>query len=475
MAPSRIALRRISRFDTPVAPPVGRDNAMKDDVRDSEQLLRNASATAPLTFDESKRRMAEAARWIAGGINSNFRAGISPTPLVIERGEGPYLIDADGNRLIDYYLGMGPMILGHSPASVKAAVAAQLERGLLFAAQSEIEIEAARLVCAMVPCAERLRFASSGSEAVQAAIRLARAATGRKTIVKFEGHYHGWMDNILWSVAPTPDAAGPREAPNAVAASNGQDPDAGRSTVVLPWNDLALLERRLASEDVALVIMEPVMCNSGGILPLPGYLEGVRAACTRHGTILLFDEVITGFRLAAGGAQQRLGVTPDPATFGKAIANGFPVAALAGRADLLDRFATGGIVHGGTYNAQPIAMAATVATLKALAEPEIFTDLERRGRRLMDGLGDALRDAGVMARISGFPGIFNVALEVEGTARDYRDLAAVNKKRYIAFTTALLRRGVRALERGAWFLSTAHDDAAIEATIAAAREAAREI
>jgi glutamate-1-semialdehyde 2,1-aminomutase len=445
------------------------------DARHSEHLRRNASTTAPLTFDESKRRMAEAARWIAGGINSNFRAGISPTPLVIERGEGPYLIDADGNRLIDYYLGMGPMILGHSPDSVKAAVAAQLERGLLFAGQSEIEIEAARLVCEMVPCAERLRFASSGSEAVQAAIRLARATTGRKTIVKFEGHYHGWMDNILWSVAPAPDAAGPREAPNAVAASNGQDPDAGRNTVVLPWNDLAALEKRLASEDVALVIMEPVMCNSGGILPLPGYLEDVRAACTRHGTILLFDEVITGFRLAPGGAQQRLGVTPDLATFGKAIANGFPVAALAGRADLLDRFATGGIVHGGTYNAQPIAMAATVATLKTLAEPGAFAAIERSGQRLMDGLGDALRDAGVTARISGFPGIFNVALDVSGTARDYRDLAGVNKTRYVAFTTALLRRGVRALERGAWFLSTAHDEAVIDATIAAARDAAREI
>jgi glutamate-1-semialdehyde 2,1-aminomutase len=448
---------------------------MADDARHSQQLLRNVSTTAPLTFDESKRRMAEAARWIAGGINSNFRAGISPTPLVIERGEGPYLIDADGNRLIDYYLGMGPMILGHSPAAVKAAVAAQLERGLLFAAQSEIEIEAARLVCEMVPCAERLRFASSGSEAVQAAIRLARAATGRKTIVKFEGHYHGWMDNILWSVAPAPDAAGPREAPNAVAASNGQDPDAGRNTVVLPWNDLALLEKRLASEEVALVIMEPVMCNSGGVLPLPDYLEGVRAACTRHGAILLFDEVITGFRLAPGGAQQRLGVSPDLATFGKAIANGFPVAALAGRADLLDRFATGGIVHGGTYNAQPIAMAATVATLKALAEPGAFETIERNGLRLMAGLGDALRDAGIKARISGFPGIFNVALDVEGTARDYRDLAGVNKTRYVAFTTALLRRGVRALERGAWFLSTAHDEAVIDATIAAARDAAREI
>jgi glutamate-1-semialdehyde 2,1-aminomutase len=437
--------------------------------------LRNASASAALNFDESKRRMEEAARWIAGGINSNFRAGISPTPLVIERGEGPYLFDADGNRLIDYYLGMGPMILGHSPKAVKQAVAEQLERGLLFAAQSSVEIEAARRVCAMVPCAERLRFTSSGSEAVQAAIRLARAATGRSIIVKFEGHYHGWLDNILWSVAPSADAAGPREAPNAVAASKGQDQEAGRNTVVLPWNDLAVIENRLAQGDVALVIMEPVMCNSGGILPLPGYLEGVRAACTRHGTILLFDEVITGFRVAAGGAQQRLGVTPDLATFGKAIANGFPVAALAGRADLLDLFATGGVVHGGTYNAQPITMAATVATLKELADPAIFAELERRGRRLMEGLGGALRDAGVPARITGFPQIFNVALDVTGKAQDYRGLAGVNKSRYVAFTTALLRRGVRALERGAWFLSTAHDDAVIETTIAAASAAAREI
>src|SRR5260370_22255232 len=174
---------------------------MENDALD-ERSLRNASASAPLTFDESKRRMEEAARWIAGGINSNFRAGISPTPLVVERGEGPYLFDADGNRLIDYYLGMGPMILGHSPAAVKAAVAAQLERGLLFAAQSEIEIEAARLVCALVPCAERLRFASSGSEAVQTAIRLARAATGPPPIVKLERRYPRLLCKLLWLGAP---------------------------------------------------------------------------------------------------------------------------------------------------------------------------------------------------------------------------------------------------------------------------------
>src|SRR5258708_11851776 len=216
---ARIALRPNSRFDTRSAPPVG-ENAMENDALD-ERSLRNASASAPLTFDESKRRMEEAARWIAGGINSNFRAGISPTPLVVERGQGPYLFDADGNRLIDYYLGMGPMILGHSPKAVKQAVAEQLERGLLFAAQSSVEVEAARRVCAIVPCAERLRFASSGSEAVQAAIRLARAATGRTIIVKFEGHYHGWLDNILWSVAPASDVPGAREAPTALPASQG--------------------------------------------------------------------------------------------------------------------------------------------------------------------------------------------------------------------------------------------------------------
>jgi glutamate-1-semialdehyde 2,1-aminomutase len=444
------------------------------DRADSRAQLRNFSGRAPLGFDESKRQMAEAARWTPGGVHSNFRAGVSPTPLVIERGEGPYLFDADGNRLIDYYLGMGPMILGHSPPAVKEAVAEQLDRGLLYAGQTRVEVEASRRFCELVPCAERVRFASSGTEAVQAAIRLARAVTGRSFIVKFEGHYHGWADNILWSTAPAPDQAGPREAPRPVQASKGQDPAAGQHTIVLPWNDLALVEQRLARCDVALLLMEPMMCNSGGILALPGYLEGVREACTKYGTLLMFDEVITGFRLAAGGAQQRFGVTPDIATFGKAVANGFPVAAVAGRADILDQFASG-VVHGGTYNANPIAMAAAAATLKELASPSVFEAMERRGRRLMEGLGEALDRAGVRAVVSGLPQIFNVALDLSEAPRDYREAARANKARYVAFTTALLRRGIRALERGAWFMSSEHDDAVVEATIAAAREAAREI
>jgi glutamate-1-semialdehyde 2,1-aminomutase len=425
-------------------------------------------------FESSAELVARNAQWIAGGVNSHFRFGIAPTPLVFERAEGPYLFDADGNRLIDYYLGMGPMILGHSPQSVREAVHRQLDIGILYGGQSEIEARAARMVCEMVPCAERVRFGSSGSEVVQAAIRLARAATGRRVIVKFEGHYHGWLDNILWSTSPALNAAGPREHPTPVAGSAGQEAEAAEGIAVLPWNDLAAIEARLAEGDVAGVIMEPAMCNAGVVAPLPGYLEGAREACRRAGSILVFDEVITGFRVGPGGAQEKFGVTPDLATFGKAIANGFPVAALAGRADLLDMFAGGGVLHGGTYNGQAVAMAATVATLEALT-PELFAALDERGARLRDGIAERLADAGITASVTGFPGIFFVAFGYGEPARDYRDLTRRDQPGYRAFTTALLRRGVRALERGAWFTSTAHDDAVIDATLDAVAAAAREV
>ena len=409
-----------------------------------------------LSFEESRRRIAESSQWLAGGVSSNFRLGMSPTPLVFDRAEGAFLFDADGNRLIDYYLGMGPMILGHTPADVIAAAAAQLPKGLLYGGQSALETEAARLVCEMVPCAERMRFCSSGSEAVQAALRLTRAATGRRVVIKFAGHYHGWFD-----------ASGP------VAGSRGQAEET-REIVVLPWNDLVALQARLAQNDVAGVIMEPVMCNSGAILPLPGYLEGVREACTKAGTVLVFDEVVTGFRVAPGGAQARLGVTPDLATFAKAIANGFPVAAVAGRKDLMDLM-TQGVVHGGTYNGQAVAMAATIATLKRLRDPATHAGMEVRGRRLMQGIQAAFDAAGIAAVVNGFPQIFHVAIGLGEKPRNWDDLLKMDRARYVKFATALLRHGVRALERGAWFLSTEHNDDVINATLEAVQRAISEI
>ena len=427
------------------------------------------------TFDESKRRIAATSRFMPGGVSSNFRLGMAPHPLVFERAEGPCLHDVDGNRLIDYYLGMGPMILGHNPRAIRDAVVEQLDKGFLYGGQSPLEAEAAELFCALVPCAEKMRFCGSGSEAVQAALRLARAATGRKVVVKFEGHYHGWFDSVLVSTAATPENAGDPKHPNRNPGSTGQDETAWGNVEVLGWNDLAAVEKRLAAGDVAAVIMETAMCNAGAIFPAPGYLEGVRAACTRAGTVLVFDEVITGFRVAPGGAQQVFGVTPDLATFAKAVANGFPVAAVAGRADLMDLFVSGGAVHGGTYNSQPVSMAATLVTLRTLADGKVMRAIEPHGRRLMDGISAALKKAGVQAAVTGFPQIFHVAFGLTAPAKDYRDLMRMDRARYVRFCAALLKRRVRALERGAWFLSATHDSLIIDETLAAVEDAAAEI
>jgi glutamate-1-semialdehyde 2,1-aminomutase len=427
-----------------------------------------------LSFDRSAALIAENARHIAGGVNSNFRIGMAGGPLVFQRGEGAYLIDADGNKLIDYYCGMGAMVLGHTPAGVQQAVKDQVERGILYAGQSEIEFEAAKILCERIPSAQRIRFGSSGSEVAQAAFRLARAATGKRIILKFEGHYHGWFDNILWSTAPGENAAGPADAPTLVSGSIGQDPIDAVGLDVIGWNDLAALEARLAKNDIAGVIMEPAMCNQGAIAPAPGYLEGALAACRKYGAILIFDEVITGFRLGRSGAQARFGVTPDLSIFAKAIANGFPVAAIVGRADLLDLFVTGGVLHGGTFNSQPVTMAAMVATQKALT-PEHYETTSKRGVRLRDGIAAILKDAGIKAQVTGFELMFHVGFGLNAPARNYRDLLKLDKPAYVKFAHALLKRGVRVLERGAWFVSSAHDDAVVDATLEAVRGAAKDV
>lgn len=427
------------------------------------------------SFERSKSRIAQACQYIPGGASSNARLGISPTPLVIQSGRGPYLIDIDGNRLIDYYLGLGPMMLGHSPPAVIEAVKAQIDKGILYAGHSEIEMEAAELVCQLVPCAERVRFAATGTEAVQAALRLARAATGRRRIVKFEGHFNGWLDNVLWSVAPSAEACGPVDHPSKVGGTPGQDPHAGDEVEVLGWNDVGAVERRLAERDVAAVIMEPAMSTTRGVIPpRPGYLEGVRAACSKTDTVLIFDEVVTGFRLSPGGAQKQFGVTPDLATFGKAIANGFPVAALAGRADLMTRFVTQPVMHAGTYNGHPVNMAATVATLRELGRGEVYSKIERSGRRLMEGISDILQRHSLAARVQGYPAMFQLAFGVTEPIETFRDTFATDRPRYVRFATKLIERGVRVLERGLWLLSSEHDDDIIDFTLEAVEASIKE-
>jgi glutamate-1-semialdehyde 2,1-aminomutase len=428
----------------------------------------------PRSYARSEAYYRDACQALAGGVNSNFRLHGQPVPLVFERGEAAHLIDLDGNSYVDYALGMGPNILGHAPEPVVRAVAETLAKGQIFAGQHPAEAQLARRVQELVPCAELVRFGVAGSEMDQAALRLARAYTGRSKVVKFEGHYHGWFDTILVSVAPPLDSAGPEEAPRPHLPSAGQSAAAAQDIIVLPWNNVEAVRHYLdehAAETAAL-IMEPILCNTSVVLPRPGYLEGVRELCDRHGVVLIFDEVITGFRVGLHGAQGRLGVTPDVAVFAKSLAGGFPIGAFAGKRAIMQLAADGSVLHGGSFNGHTASVAAALATLEQLSRPGTYEQMEARGEALMDGLRGVAKRRGVPLLVQGLGSVFNTAFSDGPPVTDYRSFARrCDASRLPPFLHALQEAGVRPTSRGTWFLSTTHTDADIEATIRAAEHA----
>jgi glutamate-1-semialdehyde 2,1-aminomutase len=418
---------------------------------------------------------------LAGGVSSNVRAGDKPFPLFFERGAGSHLWDVDGNEYIDYVLGRGPLILGHTHEAVIEATCAQLRKGQIYAAQHELEFELAERVCSIVPCAELVRFGISGSEAVHAALRLARAATGRQTVVKFEGQYHGWLDNILYSLSPDPLRAGDANAPCTLPESAGQFAGADSHLVVLPWNNIEVLERYLQAHggEIAAVITEPVMCNTAVIPPREGYLEAMREMCTQHGIVLIFDEVITGFRLSLAGAQGYFNIVPDLTIFGKAIANGMPISCLAGKEKYMGLIAAGKVGHGGTYNSIPPAVAGAIATLDELQRSDgaVYTGMERSGVRLKEGIAKLAERWGIPAVVQGYGSIFYLGFSAAKTPVtggqaiwDYRSSLAVDQDLYTGFVSAMVDRGVRIIPRGNWFLSSAHQQSDVDATLAAVED-----
>ena len=429
-------------------------------------------------YDASVRRYETAKTVLAGGVSSNFRYHSLPAPLAIDRGEGPHVWDADGNRYIDYVLGNGPAFLGHSPATVLDAVRDSLADGQAFTSVHQAEIDLAERLVELIPCAERVRFDVSGTQAGHIALRLARAHTGRQKIVKFEGHYHGWADNIFLSLNPTLAEAGSADAPAVLTMSDGQSDSVRGDALVATYNDLArltaLVERN--AEDIAAIVLEPVPCNTGVIEPRPGYLEGVRELCDRHGIVLVFDEVITGFRAALGGAQQRFGVTPDLAIFAKAVASGFPMSVIAGRADIMDGVMSG-VVHGGTYNAITSTVAACRATVETLAEggDELYAAIERRGQRLIEGFNDIGRRHGLPLHAQGLGTVFTTVFTESPPLTDYRDYKASDESLRLQFVQALQDAGVRTTARGTWFMSAVHTDDDIDETLSAADAAASTI
>ncbi|MEF3082226.1 glutamate-1-semialdehyde 2,1-aminomutase [Luteimonas sp. SMYT11W] len=418
------------------------------------------------------RALFERARTLLpGGVNSPVRAfkSVGGEPFFVQRADGPYLFDVDGNRYIDYVGSWGPMIVGHNHASVRQAVKRAIGDGLSFGAPTEAEITMAERLTALVPSMEMVRMVNSGTEATLSAIRLARGATGRTCIVKFEGCYHGHGDSFLVK-------AGSGALTLGVPTSPGVPKALADLTLTLPYNDFdaatALFDEMGA--DIAGLIIEPVVGNANCLPPRDGYLQHLRDLCTQHGALLIFDEVMTGFRVALGGAQARYGVTPDLSTFGKIIGGGMPVGAYGGRRDLMEQIAPAGpIYQAGTLSGNPVAMAAGLAMLDLVAAPGFHDALEASTHRLCDGLEAAARDAGVLFTTTRVGGMFGLFFTDQPIVDTYAQAVACDTAAFNRFFHAMLERGVflapSAFEAG--FMSSAHDAAVIEATIEASRDA----
>jgi glutamate-1-semialdehyde 2,1-aminomutase len=423
--------------------------------------------------DISQDLFARAQKLMPGGVNSPVRAfkSVGGEPFFAARAEGAYLIDVDGNRYVDYIGSWGPMIAGHAHPQVLDAVAKVMKDGLSFGVPNALEVTMAETITRLVPSCEMVRMVNSGTEATLSAIRLARGATGRNKIVKFEGCYHGHGDSFLVK-------AGSGMLTLGVPTSPGVPKALADLTLTLPYNDFDAATKLFDEfgTDIAGVIVEPIVGNANCILPRDGYLQHLRALCTQHGALLIFDEVMTGFRVALGGAQSRYGITPDLSTFGKIIGGGMPVGAYGGRRDLMQQIAPSGpIYQAGTLSGNPVAMAAGLATLALIQTPGFHEALERRTHQLCDGLESAAREAGVAVTTTRSCAMFGLYF-TDQKVETYAQAIACDSAAFNRFFHGMLRRGVyfapSAFEAG--FLSSAHGDIEIGHTIEAARDAFRE-
>ncbi|MBT3432729.1 MAG: glutamate-1-semialdehyde 2,1-aminomutase [Nitrospinaceae bacterium] len=422
------------------------------------------------THQRSEALFAEAREHIPGGVDSPVRAflGVGGTPLFIDRGQGSHIWDADGNEYVDYVLSWGPLILGHAHPRVVEAVREAASRGMSFGAPTESETVLAELVQEAYPSMELLRFVNSGTEATMSAIRVARGFTGRDLIVKSEGCYHGHADGLLVK-------AGSGGATLGIPDSAGVPADYARNTITLPYNDAQALENLFLKEgkDIAALILEPIGGNMGLVVPDDGFIEAVRRATKGSNSLLIFDEVMTGFRVARGGAQDIYGICPDLTTLGKVIGGGMPVGAYGGRRAVMESVAPlGPVYQAGTLSGNPLAMAAGIETLRLIKEEGLPEALEERGRQLEEGMADAARAAGVatwgIRRGSMFCTFFQ-----EGPVRNFEDAQRSDTEMYARFFHAMQERGVSLApsQFEVSFLSSAHTEADIEATVLAAREA----
>jgi glutamate-1-semialdehyde 2,1-aminomutase len=435
------------------------------------------SATHPQVKPERRRSreiFERAEKVLVGGVNSPVRAfrSVGGEPLIIEKGSGQNLYDADGNVLLDYVCSWGAMLLGHAHPAITAAIADQAQRGTSFGVTTELEVELATLITKAVPFLEKVRFVSSGTEATMSAVRLARGVTKRDLIVKFEGCYHGHADSFLSQAGSGLATLGIAECPGVPAAL-------AELTLNVPYNDLAAVERVFADHkgQIACVIVEPVAANMGVVLPEEGFLEGLREIARKNSALLIIDEVITGFRLRNGSAQELLGVQGDLTTMGKIIGGGLPVAAYGGSAELMNNVAPlGPVYQAGTLAGNPLAMRAGIATLKELSKPGLFEGIRELASRLTSGLEEALRSAGIPAQVNKIGSLSTIFFAPQPVT-NYGDAKRSDTKQYARFFREMLQRGILLApsQFEAAFVSAAHTPGDIERTIKAASDALQTI
>lgn len=415
----------------------------------------------------SKRQIERARKVIPGGVNSPARAfgGVGGDPVVMERGQGPYLFDIDGNRYIDYIGSWGPHILGHQHPRVLAAIQEELSKGTSFGAPTALETEMAELVCECVPSIEKVRMVNSGTEATMSSIRVARGYTGRNKIIKFAGCYHGHVDSLLVQ-------AGSGALTHGVPSSPGVPEGCTQDTISLEYNDVTQLQETFAKQgnEIACVILEPVVGNMGTVIPDQEFLQACRDLCTEHGAVLIFDEVMTGFRLALGGAQERFGITPDMTALGKIIGAGMPVGAYGGKAEIMGVVSPEGPVYqAGTLSGNPVAMASGLAALRQLRDEPPYERLEEMGQRLATGLGQAAEKAGIPHQVAQVGSMLTLFFN-DQPVRNYSVSSKNNTELFAKFFHGMLDEGMYlpCSQYEAWFVSAAHTDDDIDRTIHAA-------